>query len=497
MSLLSNLIRQSGIVDGLERLGPLPSRRRLLTAGGVLGSLLAGGKARAEDLPFSPTRWLVGRITQGLTEFENNLATSLGYSGYLEYHLNHTAINDAAVSNFVNLYPTINYQPWQLAQLAQPSQVVRELQISTIYRAVFSKRQLFERMVEFWCDHFNIDITKSYCPWVGTVLNREAIRPNALGTFPALLAAVAHDPSMLMSLDNDTSISGEQNENYARELLELHSLGVNGGYTQQDVREVARCFTGWTKYDYTVPNQGLSFRFDASKHDNGQKTVLGQVIPAGGGQADAEAVLAIVASHPSTAQFIATKMCKWFYSYNPPAALVNAVASTYMSTGGNIKDMLRTLFNTCDPAAAQPKLKRPFHVMVSMLRATGAQVADPEPLLAHFAQSGQMPHTWGPPDGFPDKLNHWAGLLLPRWNFAINLLTNAIQHTTTNTATLFAGATTSDGAMNRLDSLCYGGAMPSSEKNRIKQYMLPDPPSELRMREAAALVLSSPSFQWY
>ncbi len=497
MSLLSSLFGHSGVMDELERLGPLPSRRRLLTAGGVLGSLLAASRARAEDLPFSPTRWLVGRITQGLTEAENNLATSLGYSGYLEYQLNHTAINDNSTTNFVNLYPTLNMQPWELAQLPQPSQIVRELQISTIYRAVFSKRQLFERMVEFWCDHFNIDISKSYCPWVGTVLNRVAIRPNALGTFPALLSAVAHDPSMLMSLDNDTSIAGEQNENYARELLELHSLGVDNGYTQQDVREVARCFTGWTRHDYTIPNQGLSFRFDPAKHDNGQKVVLGQVIPSGGGQADAESVLAILASHPGTAQFIATKMCKWFYGYAPPAALVSAVAATYSSTGGNIKEMLRTLFNTCDPAAALPKLKRPFHAMVSMLRATGAQVADPEPLLNHFEQAGQLPHTWAPPDGFPDKLNHWAGLLLPRWNFAQHLLTNNIQYTTTNAATLFAGATTSDGAMNKLDALCYGGAMPSVEKNRIKQYMLPDPPSEQRMREAAALVLSAPSFQWY
>lgn len=497
MSLLSKLIGQSSVFDELERLGPLPSRRRLLSAGGVLGSLLAATRARAEDLPFSATRWLVGRITQGLTEFENNLATSLGYSGYLDYHLNYAAINDSAVSNFVNLYPTINMQPWELAQLPQPSQICFELQKLTIYRSVLSKRQLLERMVEFWTDHFNIDITKTYCPWVCTVLNRTALRPHALGMFPALLSAVAHDPSMLMSLDNDTSVAGEQNENYARELLELHTLGVNGGYTQQDVVEIARCFTGWTRWDYTIPNQGLSFRFNPAKHDNGQKVVLGQVIPAGGGQSDAETVLAILGNHPGTAQFISTKLCKWFYGYNPPAALVSAVAATYMSTGGNIKEMVRTLFNTCDPAAAEPKLKRPFHAMVSMMRTMGVQIADPDPLRDQFEEGGQLPHNWAPPDGYPDKVSHWAGLLLPRWNFAIRLLTNSIPHTTTSAATIFAGAASAEAAMNRLDSLCYGGAMPSSEKNRIKQYLFPDPPSEARMREAAALVLSSPSFQWY
>jgi len=497
MSLLSNLIRSTGVMDELERLGPLPSRRRLLTAGGVLGSLLAAGRARAEDLPFSATRWLVGRITQGMTETELNLANSLGYAGYLEYHLNPMAMNDNATTFFVNLYPTVNYQSWQLSQLPQPSQIVRELQIATIYRAVNSKRQLLERIVEFWCDHFNIDITKTYCPWVGTILNREAIRPNALGTFPALLAAVARDPSMLMSLDNDTSVSGNQNENYARELLELHTLGVNGGYTQQDVVEVARCFTGWTRYDYTVPNLGLSFRFNAAKHDNGQKVVLGNIIPAGGGQSDAETVLAILGAHPGTAQFIASKLCKWFYSYSPPASLVSAVASTYLSTGGDIKEMLRTLFNTCNPAAAPPKLKRPFHALVSMMRATGANIADPQPLLNHFSLAGQLPHTWAPPDGFPDKLNHWAGLLLPRWNFAHLLAMDAIQYTSTSAATLFAGATTAQAAIDRLDSICFGGAMPTVEKNRVKQYMLPDSPTEFRMREATALALSTPTFQWY
>jgi len=497
MNLLSKLIRGSGLLDELERLGPMPSRRRLLTAGGLLGSVLAASRAEAEDLPFSATRWLVGRITQGMTESELNLANSLGYSGYLEYQLNHTAINDNATAFFVNLYPTVNYQPWQLAQLPQPSQIVRELQIATIYRAVNSKRQLYERMVEFWCDHFNIDITKSYCPWVGTVLNRDAIRPHALGSFPALVSAVAHDPSMLMSLDNDLSVSGLQNENYARELLELHTLGVNGGYTQQDVLEVARCFTGWTKHPYTVPNLGLSFKYDPAKHYNGQKVVLGQVIPAGGGQGDAETVLAILGAHPGTAQFIASKLCKWFYSYSPPASLVSAVAAAYMNTGGDIKEMLRTLFTTCDPAAAEPKLKRPFHAMVSMMRATGATISDPQPLLNYFSQAGQLPHTWAPPDGFPDKLNHWAGLLLPRWNFAANLTGNAIQFTTTSAQTMFAGATTAAAAMNKLDSLCFGGAMPSAEKERVRQYMLPDSPSEARMREAAALVLSSPSFQWY
>lgn len=497
MSLLSSLFGQSRILDELERLGPSPSRRRLLTAGGVLGSLLAADRARAEDLPFSSTRWLVGRITQGFTEFENNLATNLGYSGYLDYHLNYQAINDNAVSNFVNLYPTMTMQPWELAMLAQPVQVYHELQKVTIYRSVFSKRQLFERMVEFWTDHFNIDITKTYCPWVCTILNRSAIRPHALGSFPAMLSAVAHDPSMLMSLDNDTSSAGAQNENYARELLELHTLGVNGGYTQQDVVEVARCFTGWTRWDYPIPNLGLSFRFDAARHDNGQKVVLGHVIPAGGGQSDAETVLAILGAHPGTARFVSTKMCKWFYGYEPPQALIDAVAATYMSTGGNIKEMVRTLFTVCDPAAAQPKLKRPFHAMVSMMRATGAQSSDPDQLRDYFEAAGQLPHNWAPPDGYPDKLNHWAGLLLPRWNFAVLLTTNQFLHTTISSATLFAGANTADAVMNRLDALIFGGAMPTGEKNRIKQYLFPNPPSDFRMREAAALAVSSPSFQWY
>jgi len=496
MNLLSEFLKRTGITEDLARLGPLPSRRNLLLGGGLLSGALAATRAKADDVPFSATRWLVNRITYGLTETELTQANTLGYSGYLEYHLNYTAMNDNAVTGFCNLYPTTTMSAPDLALISQPSQQVRELQMTTIYRAVNSKRQLYEKMVEFWCDHFNIDMNKGYCPWVGTVMVRDAIRPNALGMFPAMLAAVAHQPSMLMSLDNDISVAGDQNENYARELMELHTLGSDGGYTQEDVKEVARCFTGWTRWEYPTPGLGLTFKYDGSKHDTGQKTVLGQVIPAGGGQSDAEAVLNILANHPNTAKFIAKKLCRWFHSYDPPASLVNAVAATYTSTGGDIKQMVRTLFNTLDPATTPTKLKRPYHALVSMMRATGAVISDPYDLLYRFSLSGQMPFNWGPPDGYPDKLNAWAGAVLGRWNFAQELM-SGFPNTTVNLTTFLAGATDPDAIMNRIDSALFGGAMPSAEKNRVKQYLLVSPGDAWRWREAIGLALATPTFQWY
>ncbi len=482
------------------------TRRDLIAAASLLGSWLSRPRHARADVPFSPTRWLVHRITMGWTPEEQSLADSLGYQGYLEYHLNYTAIDDSLIENRIAAnYSSIAMQPYELVSTTLTNnQVINELIEATILRSVFSKRQLFQRMVEFWTDHFNIDINNGLDNKLKTVDDREVIRAHALGTFPALLSASAHSPAMLYYLDNATSVVGNPNENYARELMELHTMGVEGGYTQADVQEVARCFTGWGFYPATFATQALrwTFRYSSGQHDNAQKTVLGVVIPAGGGINDGLAVLDMLVNHPSTAQFISSKLCRWFYGENPPESLIDAVATTYANTGGDIKEMIRTFFNTVDPATAPPRYKRPYHLFVSALRATAATINTSSGIRTNLSAAGHMPFFWSPPDGYPDTLETWVGLILPRWNFGASLVNGnvsgtAVDLTANSTGFFYQVANNADAQADHINARLFGGAMAQADRDRIRDYMLPNAAPTTRHREAVGLAIGSPGYQWY
>ncbi len=497
MSTANSIARKLGQwVDREFAAGEL-SRRKLLAGGSLLAGLWSA-KAQAAPSP-SPSRWLVNRLTLGYTPAEHLLADSLGYHGYLEYHLNPAAINDSACDARIQPYSFLSWPPWALLA-SNSSYVSNQLVDATILRAVYSKRQLFERMVEFWTDHFSIDLFTVQNVWLKMVDDRDVIRAHALGTFPELLAASAQSASMMQYLGNYISVSGNPNENYARELMELHTLGVDGGYTQQDVQEVARCLTGWGVSDST-PNQG-AFLYRPTWHDNTSKTVLGYNIPAGGGFNDGLIVLDILVNHPSCAKFIAKKLCRRFYGYSPPQSLIDSVAATFTATGGDIKAMLRTLFNNVDPMTAPLKFKRPFHYFVSALRALNAQVpsvpaATGSPLRTRLAENGHEPFRWLTPDGYPDSLDAWGGAMLPRWNFAASLMHDELTNVTVDVNAFLAGATTADAIANRIDQVVFASKMAPAEKTVIKNYMLPDVPSYETIREAIGLAISSPGFQWY
>ncbi len=219
-------------------------------------------------------------------------------------------------------------------------------------RAVYSNRQLEEQLDDFWFNHFNVFADKGADRYLVTEYERDAIRPHVLGKFRDLLEATAKSPAMLFYLDNWQSVGPNApqprgqgnkakrglNENYGRELMELHTLGVDGGYTQKDVTEVARCFTGWT---INQPQRGGKFVFNPRLHDNGEKVVLGVTIPAGGGESDGEKVLDILAHHPATAHFISKKLAMRFVADDPPAALVDRMAETFLKTDGDIRQVMR------------------------------------------------------------------------------------------------------------------------------------------------------------
>lgn len=510
MSLARLLANRTGLMGELEAAGRAISRRKWLLGVSALGALWETS-SRAGP-PASETQWLVDRLTMGRTPGELQLAETLGYEGYLQYHLDYESIDDSPLEAMLVPYTTLTMTASQIATNPPPAaQMSNELTEALILRSVFSKRQLFQRMVEFWTDHFNIDVNVGNCRYLKTVDDRDVIRAHAMGTFPALLSASAHSPAMLVYLDNNVSTAGNPNENYGRELLELHTLGVDGGYTQQDVQEVARCLTGWGLYPQNYaqnPSLRWNFRYNSGQHDNGQKVVLGHVIPAGYGINDGEGinppgVLKILTDHPSTAQFISNKLCKWFYGESPPQALVDAVAATYANTSGDIRQMLTTLFMTARNMLPAPlKYKRPFHLFISALRACEATINSTSTLRSqHLAAAGQVPFTWGPPDGFPDTLANWVGLILPRWNFGAalwqgNLSNGGINGLVISVTNFLGDAGTPQAVMDVIDGKLFGGTMPADQKALIQQYMSNSPTTQQK-REAVGLAIDSPAFQWY
>ena len=308
--------------------------------------------------------------------------------------------------------------------------VVLELQQQKIIRAVYSTRQLQEVLVDFWFNHFNVDARKGADRFLLTEYERDTIRPLVLGKFRDLLEATAKSPAMLFYLDNWMSGgSGGLNENYGRELMELHTLGVDGGYTQQDVTAVARAFTGWT---IDRPRLGGGFRFDPRKHDNGQKVVLGHVIRAGGGERDGEEVLDLLARYPSTARFIATKLIRRFVSDTPPPALVDRVAARFRETDGDLREVTRAILTSPEffgADATRAKVKTPFEFVVSAARATGADVQDARPLARQIADLGMPLYQCQPPTGYKDTADAWVntGALVGRMNFGLSLTSNRIR----------------------------------------------------------------------
>src|SRR5262249_2241454 len=344
-----------------------------------------------------------------------------------------------------------------------PRRIIAELQASRILRAVYSERQLQEVMVDFWTNHFNVFANKGADRWLLTSYDRDTIRPNALGKFSQLLEATAKSPAMLFYLDNFQSVSPDAgagrpgilrpqqqqrrgiNENYARELMELHTLGVDGGYTQKDVQEVARCFTGWTIFQprggaaavagvmpraderngrmrEAMERAAGTFFFNPRAHDDGEKTVLGHKIPSGGGMKDGLMVLDILAHHPSTAKFIATKLVRHFVSDNPPPALVDRVAATYKKSDGDIREMLKTIFFSKEfnsTEAYRAKIKRPFELVVSAIRTLGADTNGGPQTHQWIARMGEPLYGFQTPNGYSDAAESWVntGALLERMNF--------------------------------------------------------------------------------
>jgi uncharacterized protein (DUF1800 family) len=456
-------------------------RRILVTSAAILALLVAGGSASpvkpADD---SAIVHVLNRIGFGPRTGDVPRVREMGLERYIDEQLRPERIADAAMAPRLAGLVTIGMSADELSERYErpmmearrqrklnakndepdtaapkrpdPAQreanrVVSDLGEQKVLRALYSERQLQEVLTDFWFNHFNVDARKNRERFLLTGYERDVIRPRVLGSFRDLLGATAKSPAMLFYLDNwlsadpnapqprrrqapngDTAVARPRglNENYARELMELHTLGVDGGYTQKDVTEVARALTGWT---IVPPRQGSGFRFEPRMHDNGQKVVLGHVIKAGGGESDGEQVLDILAAHPSTAHFIATKLARRFVADVPPPALVDRAAARFRQTHGDLREVTRTILTSPEflsPDAYNAKMKTPFEFVVSALRATGTEVGDARPILRQLQQLGMPLYMCQPPTGYKDTADAWisTGAIVSRLNYALSLAGN-------------------------------------------------------------------------
>jgi hypothetical protein len=416
-------------------------RRTFLASAAAFASLPAIPRfAMAAEAPDRQALHVLDRLAFGPNEADFRHVKATGIDGYITEQLNPERIPEApALDERLASLATLRLDPIQLfidygpilpvngvkaspdeqkARRRRANIIVMEARAARIWRALYSPRQLHEVMVDFWFNHFNVFAGKGLDHlWVGT-FEETAIRPHALGHFADLVRATAHHPAMLFYLDNfQNTVAGFKtpdgrelgiNENYARELMELHTLGVDGGYTQDDVIALARILTGWSlPRPRVMPPDRTGFFFYPQRHDNGTKRFLGRDI-AGNGEREGEEALDILAHSPATARHISTKLVQYFVADTPPPGLVERLATRFQETGGDIRAVLQVLFSSREfRDGIGSKYKSPYRYVLSAARAAGVDVNNPRPLLGAIARLGQQVYGCQTPDGFRDSEDAW------------------------------------------------------------------------------------------
>ena len=510
------------------------SRRDVLRRGGgaVLGGALLAGfgpaVASAQDLQrqgfqrrgfqkqspqrnVSPDLHLLRRTGWGVRAGDVEALQRVGFEAYLAAQLEPQALPDPLIDTFMAQNRVLRADLATLREAADRDygRLMEQTLWARLYRAAYSERGLYERMVEFWTDHLNVPIPDLLVDKI--IDDREVVRKHALGRFSDLLYASATSPAMLVYLDNASSRKESPNENYARELLELHTLGVDGGYTERDVKEVARAFTGWGLHE-GVPGR---FYFSPDEHDTGEKRVLGRTLPAGRGIEDGLEVLDLLAHHPSTARHLAFKLGRFFVEDRPPESFVASTAAVFSGSGGDLKAVLRHVFSTPEFwASAGKKYRRPLEQLVANLRALAPALTVSAAGRQHFVWAleplGHQPYGWFPPDGYPNTAAAWrsAGGLLGRWNLAMVLpyaSEDWLEGVTLDLEALLPQADTVGAWVERCALRLTGETLEPEAHAALTEFVAgtadPDVPltPELRADKRAALaglLLASPQFSW-
>ncbi len=499
------------------------SRREALRRGGgaVLGGALlaaftpvaAFAQAPQEDgsRAVSPDLHLLRRTGWGVRAGDVEALQRVGHEAYLAAQLEPQGLPDPLVEAFMAKNRVLSADLTALREAADRDygRLLEQTLWARIYRAAYSERGLFERMVEFWTDHLNVPIPDLLVDKI--IDDRDVVRRHALGRFGDLLYASATSPAMLGYLDNASSRKAYPNENYARELLELHTLGVGGGYGERDVKEVARAFTGWGLHEGVLGR----FYFDPNEHDTGEKTVLGRTLAAGRGIEDGLEVLDLLAHHPATARHLAFKLGRFFVEDRPPESFVSSTAAVFGESDGDMKAVLRHVFSTPEFwASAGKKYRRPLEQLVADLRALSPALSVSAAGRGHFVWAleglGHRPYSWFPPDGYPNTAAAWrsAGGLLGRWNLAMRLpyaSEDWLAGVTLDLEALLPQADTVGAWVARCAVRLTGETLEPSAHAALVEFVAgtadPDAPltPELRADKRAALaglLLASPQFSW-
>ena len=438
------------------------------------------------------------RMTFGPTPEMFDQARRLGLDAFIEEQLSPDSIADPEIDSLLQPYSTLTMSVGERLQLNENNISARELIEATILRQWYSRRQVFEMLVDFWGNHFNIYIGKFLCKVLKTDDDLYVIRPNALGKFRDLLYASAKSPAMLIYLDQAESLGESPNENYARELMELHTVGVESGYSHHDVAELARVLTGWT-----VSGPGNSrigpgvFYFDPEIHDYGEKHVMDLMISPSG-QSEGELILDMLASHPSTAHFISRKLARRFVSDSPDPALVDALAQVFMQADGDTRQLLRTILNSEQfKTSIGQKFKKPLDFFISTLRLTGTTLTgNSRKLQEQLRLLGQVPFSWLMPDGYPDSTEYWATTsgLLDRWNFGFLLVSNMIKGAEVDLDALTKDASSREDVVDVLSLRFLGERLPDDARSILVDFASSADLNNV-IPSVAGLILGSPHFQ--
>ncbi len=491
MTLSRRSLLQTGIIGGIG-LSSLTGCQATNAITGVFSSP-AAPMAIASDTKMDVVSHALMRLTYGIHPDDRARVINLSHDQHdavqqwIEQQLQPHGIDDQSCERLIRRFEALAQPLGELYEFKERV-LLRELTTATTLRAVYSNRQLHERLVGFWHDHFNVDMSKGECAWVTVAYDRDVIRAHALNKFSDLLRSVVLSPAMLWYLDGRvnrvSNVGMKPNENYARELLELHTLGVDGGYSQNDVMEVARCLSGWTVRNKKRFKKG-TIEFHHSDHDDGEKTVLGTTIPAGGGQRDLDMVLDLVAHHPSTARHIARKLCQHFIHDHPDAAVIQSVEKAFIASDGDIATTMRALTASSafiNPVNFAAKLKRPFHYIASCLRTTAAASDGGYAIYDYLQRLGHLPFQFPTPDGQPDHIDAWSGSLLWRWRFAAALTNKKLRGTTLNHRELLQRCGSQTGVIAHIL-----GRKPTPDE---VTFITKDP------QQALGLLLASPHFQY-
>ena len=528
------------------------------TAAGGPGATVVNEEARDTVSERRLAVHLLQRATFGVRPGDVERVLDMGVDAWLDEQLHPDRVDDSDLELRLATYPTASMSQRELYEAFPPPQVLRErfgdpdslgaqmrrqmrmmsparmageLVGAKVQRAVYSERQLEEVMVDFWFNHFNVFFAKGADRWLVSDYEQTAIRPHVFGRFEDLLTATATHPAMLFYLDNWRNFvpdsmnpdarrgrdmqrrrGGQRgyNENYARELLELHTLGVDGGYTQSDVVEIARALTGWTitRPDRAMASAGgsIEFRFVPELHDPGEKTVLGERLPGGRSMDDGRRVLGMLATHPASAHHIASKLVERFVSDDPPADVVDRVAEVFLSTGGDLRAVTRAVFQDpgfTDPSVFEQKIRSPFELVVASLRVTEADVGRAPQLVQQLRAFQHLPYMADVPTGYPETSDVWvnSGAMLLRMNYSLALASGSIRGVRIASEGV-AAALAADSAADPSQwvSAMAVALLPGSDTDELEGIVLEDLRGQdvtgtAAMRRAAGLLIGSPEFQ--